>query len=88
MCILYIGDDTEDADKQKALLTGRLPDFYDKRMAIIFMVFTLLYMPCFAATVAIFKEAGWKWGLFVMGYTTALAWGVCYVLNALLRWIL
>lgn len=39
------------------------------------MVFTLLYMPCIAATAVIKQETGsWKWTLFSLAYGTALAY--------------
>lgn len=43
--------------------------------AISFLVFILLYFPCIATIAAIKGETGsWKWTLFAMAYTTALAW--------------
>jgi ferrous iron transport protein B len=43
--------------------------------AFSFMIFILLYMPCIPACIAIKNEAnGWKWALFTIVYTTALAW--------------
>ena len=43
--------------------------------SISFLVFILLYFPCIATIAAIKGETGsWKWTLFAMAYTTALAW--------------
>ncbi len=43
--------------------------------ALSFMVFVLLYFPCIASIVAIKNETGhWKWAMFTVGYTTAVAW--------------
>lgn len=47
---------------------------YTPLVAYTMMVFILLYFPCIAAIAAIRKEAGWKWAVFTMVYTTALAW--------------
>lgn len=48
--------------------------------AYVFMVFTLLYIPCFATVAVIKKETGsWKWTLFAVGYTLALAWFVSFM---------
>ena len=48
--------------------------------ALAFLVFVLLYMPCIPACVTISKESGhWKWALFTIFYTTALAW-ICATL--------
>ena len=47
--------------------------------AYVFMVFTLIYVPCFATVAIIRKETGsWKWTAFAVVYTTVLAWIVSY----------
>jgi len=43
-------------------------------VAYTMMIFILLYFPCIAAIVAIRREAGWRWAVFSVIYTTALAW--------------
>ena len=43
-----------------------------------FMLFILIYFPCMAVIAAIRKEAGWKWAMFSIFYTTALAWIVSF----------
>ena len=43
-----------------------------------FMLFILIYFPCMAVIAAIRKEAGWKWALFTIFYTTGLAWLVSF----------
>lgn len=49
-------------------------------IAFSFLVFVLLYMPCIPACIAIKNESGkWKWALFTICYTTALAW-ICSTL--------
>lgn len=59
---------------------GSLPEIlqqsetFDQLTAYSFMIFILLYFPCVAAIAAIRKEAGWKWALLTVVYTTALAW--------------
>ncbi len=58
--------------RQKAY--GKKPG-YNKVVALSFMVFILLYLPCIAVLTAVRKETGtWKWALFLALYTTALAW--------------
>lgn len=43
--------------------------------AFAMLVFILLYMPCLSAVTAIKSETGkWRWALFVVVYTIALAW--------------
>ena len=42
---------------------------------ISFLLFILIYMPCVAVVAAVKKESGsWKWALFLITYTTVLAW--------------
>lgn len=47
-------------------------------VAFSFMVFVLLYFPCVATIAAIKREAGLRWAMFVMVYTTAVAWLVSF----------
>lgn len=49
-------------------------------IAFSFLIFVLLYMPCIPACIAIKNESGkWKWAVFTICYTTALAW-ICSTL--------
>jgi len=48
-------------------------------IALTLMVFVLIYFPCVAVIAAIKKEGNWKWALFTMIYTTALAWMVAFI---------
>ncbi|MBK7211887.1 MAG: ferrous iron transport protein B [Bacteroidales bacterium] len=44
-------------------------------VALSFMLFILIYFPCIGVISAISKESGsWKWALFIVVYTTALAY--------------
>jgi len=47
-------------------------------VAYCFMLFVLIYFPCMAVIAAIRKEAGGKWALFTIFYTTSLAWLVAF----------
>lgn len=45
------------------------------------MVFTLLYVPCFACIAVIKRETGsWKWAMFQLVYSTSLAWIFAFVI--------
>ena len=56
------------------------PDF-TPLIAISFMAFVLLYIPCIATIVAVANEAGsWKWGLFTIIYNTGVAWIVSFLI--------
>ncbi|MDR0983027.1 MAG: ferrous iron transport protein B [Culturomica sp.] len=43
-----------------------------------FMLFVLIYFPCVATIAAIRKEAGRKWAVFTVLYTTSIAWLVAF----------
>jgi ferrous iron transport protein B len=44
-----------------------------------YLLFILIYMPCVAVITAVSKESGsWKWALFLMVYTTILAWTLSF----------
>ncbi len=46
---------------------------------ISYLLFILIYMPCVAVIATVKKESGhWKWALFLIVYTTALAWLVSF----------
>ncbi len=44
--------------------------------AFAYLLFILLYMPCAAATAAVYQESGARWTLFVALWTTGLAYGL------------
>lgn len=53
---------------------------YSKPVALSFLMFVLIYFPCVAVVAALKKESGsWKWALFTIFYTTALAWIVAFI---------
>jgi ferrous iron transport protein B len=42
---------------------------------ISYLLFILIYLPCVAVIITVSRESGsWKWALFLVFYTTALAW--------------
>jgi ferrous iron transport protein B len=47
-------------------------------VALSFMLFILLYVPCIATLATISREAGWRWMLFEAVYTVAVAWLVAF----------
>nr|HPN22975.1 nucleoside recognition domain-containing protein [Tenuifilaceae bacterium] len=53
---------------------------FNQLVAFGFMLFVLIYFPCVAVIAAIKKEANWKWALFSMVYTTAIAWVVSFLM--------
>lgn len=47
---------------------------YTPLVAYTMMIFILLYFPCIAVIAAIRKEAGRKWAVFTVFYSTGMAW--------------
>ena len=57
---------------------------YTPLVAFGLMVFSLLYLPCVATLAVIRKETGsWKWPVFVLGYTTTVAWVASFIIYQL-----
>jgi ferrous iron transport protein B len=57
-------------------------------VAYVLMVFTLIYVPCFAVIAVIKRETnGWKWPAFTVGYTLVLAWLVSFVVHRAGLWL-
>jgi ferrous iron transport protein B len=48
-------------------------------VALVFMIFTLIIPPCFAALATIRAEIGWKWMAFEVGFLLALGWILCFI---------
>lgn len=48
-------------------------------IAIVMMIFVLLYFPCIATVIAIRNESGsWKWAILAVCYTLAFAWIISF----------
>lgn len=78
---------TEDSEKGTQLLVDKLRNQYytsgnqqskpvfTPLVALSFMLFILIYFPCIGVVSAISRESGhWKWAMFVVVYTTSLAY--------------
>lgn len=44
--------------------------------AFAYLLFILLYFPCTAATAAVVQESSYRWGIFVVSWTTGLAYSL------------
>lgn len=82
--ILYLaetgeGDNSLTEKLQEAdSFTGR--EAITPLVAFSFMLFILTYFPCIGVVAAIRKEAGgWKWAMFVVFYTTSVAWLLSFI---------
>ena len=47
--------------------------------ALAFMLFVLLYFPCFATIASLRREIGWKWAAFTVVHSLVLAWVVAFI---------
>jgi len=68
------GLEDDEADSSSVASKLREDDIFNSVSAFGFMVFSLLYVPCFAAVGAIKKEIGKGWAFFTVAYTFAIAW--------------
>ena len=77
--VLYADNgELDDESKLANQLQEKLP--ITPLVAFGYMLFTLIYFPCMATIAAIREETNsWKWALFAMTYTTALAWVVAFL---------
>ncbi|WP_457550658.1 ferrous iron transport protein B [Archaeoglobus sp.] len=55
--------------------------------ALAFMVFTLLYVPCFATIAAIRGEAGFKWAVFSILYSFIVAYVFAFLITEVGLWL-
>ena len=94
MGVLYTGE--ADATEESAPLKEKLQTatkengehVFNPVVAYSFMLFILLYFPCIAALVAIRREAGIKWMIFEIFYTTGVAWLVSFIFYQAARLII
>jgi ferrous iron transport protein B len=83
MAVVYNSrHDTEKNDIQTRLKSETYDDgtlVFNKAVALSFLFFTLLYMPCIGTLISIWKEGNGLWAFFTFIYTTSLAWTVAFV---------
>jgi ferrous iron transport protein B len=63
----------------KALETALKRSGMSPLSALSMMVFVLLYVPCFATVMTIYREASPKWACFNVIYTTMVAWTMSFL---------
>lgn len=81
LSVLYTGEETEDTQSlQQRLVEDKNANgeqVFTPLVALSLMLFVLIYFPCIATISAIVNESkSWKWGAFVVVYTTVLAWTI------------
>jgi len=73
-----LGDRLRQATWQDGPEKGR--KIFTPLVGISYMLFILNYMPCVAVVATVKRESGsWKWALFLILYTTALAWILSFI---------
>ncbi len=70
-------------DEGKALEQALRKSGMTALSALSMMVFVLLYVPCFATVVAIYRETSFKWAGFNLVYTTMVAWIMSFLVYRL-----
>lgn len=85
--VLYTGQDDSEALLAERLTqvnpaTGKAP--FTPLTAYAFLIFVLVYFPCFATLTAIIRETGsWRYGFFSVAYNTGLAYLLALLLYQL-----
>ncbi len=88
MGVLYQSGDDESTVNLQRKLQGEVyshgvragQKVFTMPAALAFLVFILLYFPCVGVIATIKNEsASWKWALFVVFYTTGLAWMAAFI---------
>ena len=73
-----------DIGEEDPALLMSISGMFNAVSATAFMVFNLICAPCFAAIGAIKREMGsWKWTLIAVGYQTALAYALAFMIYQL-----
>ncbi len=79
MGVLYAAGDEE--NESEALQSALRKSGMTSAAALSFMVFVLIYIPCFATIATIRRETNsWKWTFFSITYSTILAWIVAFII--------
>jgi ferrous iron transport protein B len=78
--IIYGVGETDEKSKDLQHRLKKDPVFRDRPFnAYVLMVFVLLYIPCLAVVAVFLREFGLKWSLFLVVYTTTVAWIVAFL---------
>lgn len=86
LSVLYTadGDETALPARLKADTYADGTKVFNPAVALALMVFVLLYFPCIATITAIKQETGsWRWAIFEVVYTVALAWIMAFLVYRL-----
>lgn len=80
LAVLYQADSEAESGNYSLVSRLQSQQSINKAVALAFMIFVLLYIPCIGTLTAIIRESGsWKWGVFSLVYSLALAWGLAFI---------
>lgn len=82
MNVLYAQPNDAEPESDEVLsedVGGRMKGGMSTATAVAFLIFSLLYMPCFATIMAIGSELNWKWAVGSAVYNTVVAWVVAWI---------
>ena len=80
MGVIYEVNDRAETQKFSALSNALKNSGITPLTALAFMLFVLIYSPCIAVIVAIWRETGRiGWAAFSVGYQMTLAWVIAFV---------
>ena len=67
----------EKEPEESGVLSQRLKNDpnWSPLLAFTLVIFTMLYVPCFATVISIKKESSWKWAAFSVGFNLIVAYG-------------
>ncbi len=85
--VLYaLGDNAADDEEENKSLQEILRQNIDTAGAVAFIFFIMLYIPCFAATIAFVSESGKKiYGIYLFVFTTFVAYVFAYIAHEITK---
>lgn len=82
MNVLYAQPHDQEPESDDVLsedVSRRMANDMSTATAVAFLIFSLLYMPCFATIMAIGSELNWRWAVGSAIYNTAVAWLMAWI---------
>ena len=83
---LGLGSVNEEQSVNTATFAAMQHSFDGKAGAFAYLLFILLYAPCVAATAAIYRETNRNWTLFVVFWTTGIAYMTATIFYQTMRY--
>ncbi|ATW26428.1 ferrous iron transport protein B [Candidatus Formimonas warabiya] len=74
------GDGTGEVPEESYAARVKEQSGFTPLTAYGFMLFVLIYVPCLSTVAVVYRETnGWRWPMFLIGYTMTLAWLVSFL---------